>query len=241
MALKRIITAAVHAALAENVRSEYKQVGEEFHLDVEGEDFSHVVQKKGIAEQHRRAAEQKVEDLQAQLDEIRRGNLPKADVEALENSHRERYKTLETNMKAREAALTAEITRVMVNARADAISKDISTAPALLSPVIAARMQVIEKDGKFELQVKDKAGVAGVMSLDDLVTEIKGDTAYESVIIGSKANGGGAGGGGGEGGKGGGGVKDKKFNDLTDEERTAWYQRDRAGFLKAAAEARASA
>lgn len=236
MALKRILAAAAYALLNDAVKSEYKQVGEEYHLDVEGEDFSHVVQKKGIAEQHRRAAEQRVEELENTLNEMRRGNIPKGDVEALEASHNARYAARDKAATEREGVLMGAIEASMREGRALAIAKDISNAPDLLAPVLQNRMKVVEKDGRFELQVIDKLGVAGVMSLDDLVTEVKADARYASVIIGSKASGGagGAGGGGGSGGAGG-GSGEKKFSEMTEAERTEFYKRDPEGFRKAAA------
>lgn len=237
MALARIIAAAAYAVLNPAVQAEYKQVGEEYHLDVVGEDFSHVVQKKTIAEEHRKKAETKAEELQNQLDEIRRGNIPKADVEALENSHKERYNKAVKEAKEREAVLLGNISRVMVEGRAMALAKELSTAPDLLAPVIASRMQAVEGENGFELKVKDKAGVLGVMSLDDLTNEIKGDARYASVLIGSKGSGGGAGGAGGAGGGTGGG---KKLADMNDVERTEFYRRDPEGFRRAVAAQRAA-
>lgn len=99
----------------------------------------------------------------------------------------------------RESALVGTISELMVDARAvEAITKAKGSVRLLL-PVVKARAQVKETDGKFNLVVTDDKGVPQVrgtksepMTLDQLVEELKADKEYAGAFDGTGASGSGA-------------------------------------------------
>ncbi len=233
MALKRVLDNLDN--VPDDVKKEYVEKDGKFHLDLDGEDdnVKHLTTKKQIAEEHRTKAEKRAKELQDELDEMRRGAIPKADVEGLENSWKGKLTESEQKAKDRETALTKRLHKVLVEDRAEALARELSTTPSLLAPVIMRRLAVDEVDGEPVVRVKSADGKMSALTLDDLKTEIKGNTEYAAIMIGSKGNGGGAGGGnGGKSGSGAGG-NGRELKDMTDAERTEWYKRDPDGFRAA--------
>lgn len=242
MALARIL--ANLDGLPADVAKEYKKVGEEFVLDVSGDDNTALLNAKNHEKTARQAAEARARELQTaldttneQLDEMRRGAIPKGDVEALEGSWKTKLTAAETAAKAREKTLQGHLDGLLCDNVAISIASKISTAPDLLLPHIRARLQSEEVDGKMVTRVKDAAGLLSAATIEDLTTEISNDKRYASVIIGTK----GSGSGGADGEKGGKGGGSKKLSEMGDKERTELYKSDPATFNRLKAEAQAAA
>src|SRR5690606_19849293 len=115
-----------------------------FVLDVEGDDsettIAHLTQKKTIAEEHRTKAETKVRELQEMLDDMRRGNIPKSDVEALENSWKEKLDTAVELSKTEKAKLKRQLDKVLRDDTAHRLAAELATVPDLLVPAIVNRL-----------------------------------------------------------------------------------------------------
>lgn len=244
MALARILPNL--DGLSEDIKKEYKKVGEEYVLDVTGDDNTALLNAKNHEKTARQAAETRARELQTaldnqseQLDEMRRGAIPKADVAGLEESWKTKLTAAETAAKARETALSGHLDSLLCDNVAITIAGKISTAPELLLPHIRARLQSAEVDGKMTTRVKDVTGALSALTVDELVKEISNDPKYASVIIGSKASGAGGEGGGKDGDKGGGGGK-KKLSEMGDHERMSLYKTDRKEFDRLVAEQKSS-
>lgn len=232
MALKKILDKIDD--LPADVQKEYVQKDGKFVLQIDGDDsettINHLTQKKNIAEEHRTKAETKVRELQEMMDEMRRGNIPKSDVEALENSWKEKLANATELSKAEKNKLQKQLDKVLRTDTAHRLAAELATVPDLLVPAIESRLAVEEgDDGEVKIRVKDKDGKMSALTLDDLKAEIRGIEKYAPILIGSKGSGGGANGNHSPANPGG-----KKLSELNEQERRDWFERDPEGFRKAA-------
>lgn len=239
MALKKIIAQAAFDALNENVKVEYKKVGDEYHLDLDGDDSTQQIEhwkgKHRIAEEHRTRAERERDEAKEQKDAMHRGAIPKADVEALENSWREKVSKAEKERDEARAAHRTEVDGLTVGQTAARLSSELFIVPDVMESVIRSRLVSETIDGHRVVRVRGADGKPSAMSLDDLKKELKEDKRYAPILLGSKAAGGAGGGSGGAGGGAGGGSggADKKLHEMNDAERIEFAQRDPEGFKAA--------
>lgn len=237
MALKKVLKTL--DGLSDEVKKEYKAVGDEFHLDVDGDDstakIAHLEDKKRIAEEHREKAEKEARAAKDQLDEMRRGNLPKADVEALENSWKEKLDAEKTAREAAERTHKEEVASLTVGQEAQRIAAKLFVVPSVMVGEVRKRLTTEMVDGVRTVRVKDKAGKLSAATLDELEAELKATAEYAPILVGSKSSGGGAGGGGNGGGagNGGGGGATSELSKMSEKERAEFAQRDPAGFRAA--------
>lgn len=225
--LKRAIKSLEEAP--EAVRGFYKQVGDEFILQVDGKDVEDVTALKNAkdheknlrvaAERERDEARQQVTAITSERDTaVQERDAAKADkgkdVQALEQSWQDKLTAAEAKGQQAIAELTAEVERLLVTNTAASLAHEISTVPELFSDVIAKRLKV-EKgaDGKYFTRVLDAAGTPSASSLDDLKKELLANEKYAAIIISGKGSGGGAGGSGS-----GGGAAEKKWLEYSDAE-----------------------
>lgn len=234
MALKRVLESVDE--LSDDVKKEYvKKEDGKFHLDVDGEaeELNHLRTKKSIAEEHRTKAEKQRDDLAAELENIRKGAIPKGDVEALENSYKGKMIDAEAKHKERETKLVKQLHRATVGAQAEQIAAELFVAPHLLHAEVAKRLTVEEtEDGELRIRVKGADGKPSALTIEDLKTELRSDKRYETVLIGSKGTGSGANGANGRG-NGGGNSSGKKPHEMTESERNEFFKRDPEGFKRA--------
>lgn len=226
MALKKKLSKAEFDALPSDFQKEYKASGENFVLDIEGDDGIDWKHKRDIAEEHRRTAEAKATKAQDDLDEMRRANIPKNDVEALEASWKQKLTDAQTSAKAKED----ELNGVIANQTVGTVASDVASlflAPAAMIPMIRGRLKVEINNGVAVTRVLDKNGQPSAMSVEDLKNEFKADTGLAPVLVGSKASGGGA-----AANQGGGGGAGKKLKEMNDQERIAFYKADPAEFKR---------
>ncbi len=231
MALKRIITKAEFDALSDVLKTEYKASGENFALDIDGDDNIDWKRKREIEAEHRAKAEKKLADAQEELDNLRRGAIPKADVEALENSWKTKLQTRETELNTQVDMLNGVITNNTVKNTAKDIAQ-MFLAPAAVIPMITSRLKSEIVNGEAVTRVLDKNGQLSAMTIDDLKNEFKSDATFAPILVGSQASGGGAAGsGGGNPGAGG-----KKLKDMNDQERVTLFKSNRTEFDRLVAE-----
>ncbi len=199
-----------------DVAKEYKKVEQEgktvFLLDLDGyEDPAALKRAKDHEKEARKTAEKQAKDLatekeklQEEIDEMRRGNLPKADVDKLEASWK-------TKLAAKEAELTGKLTSAqkslqkhLVDNVATTLAAKISSAPAVILPHIRSRLAAEEVNGDFVTRVLDKDGKPSAMSIEELQKEFTENKDFAAILVGSRASGsGGSGSGAGSGGSGG--------------------------------------
>jgi len=237
----------------ETLRAEYKEQDGKFYLDIDGIDDHHGVgalrRAKEYEKDEARKAKLKATDLQTQLDkansdmeDLRKNGIPKGDVDALEQSYKDKYKKAEDKLNEKISALTQTLESHLLDGSAMKLATELAAKPEyveLLMPHIRNRMKLEAGESDAHVvRVLDKDGKPSALNMDDLKKELLGNKAFAAILTGSKAQGGGAG-----GGQGGGAAnyRNKKFNELTEAERKEWYKDDPEGF-KAASEAnRASA
>lgn len=231
MALKKVLDTL--DGLPAEVAKEYKEKDGKFYLDIDGDDsesrISHLTQKKQIAEEHRTKAEKRAQELQDELDNLRRGAIPKDDLEALEQSWKNKLTTTESQYKEQTAKLRKQLHKTLVEDTAQRIASELSTVPDLLAPTIANRLSIEETEsGDIRVRVKDAEGKPSASTLDDLKSEIRSIEKYAPILVGSKGSGGGANGTQTPGSSGG-----KKIADMSEQERVEFYKRDPEGFKQA--------
>lgn len=213
--------------IPEPVAKEYKEVDENgkkvFVLDVEGaflheEDIGPLKRARDHEKNARQAAEKLVKDastqietLQEELDNMRRGAIPKGDVEKLEGSWKEKLAKREAELTGERDSALGTLRTLLVDNIAQSIASKISTAPDLILPHVKSRL-VAEKTAEgYVTRVLDKDGKPSAASIEELQKELTADKRFSAIIVGSKASGGGAAGGGGGSGSGA-PVVDPKFN-----------------------------
>lgn len=219
--------------LNDNIKALYKQGdGGKFYLEIDGVDelpaFGGMRRAK---EQERdahnttttklRDATTKIEQLQAELDEIHRGNVPKGDVARLEQSWKDKLATREAELTGKLDTLIKRVQTLLVDNVAQSLASKISTAPDLLLPHITKRLTVETDGDNLVTRVLDNTGKLSALTVEDLEKELMSNKSFAPILVGSKANGSGANGGGGGGGSG-----NKKFSQLTEPERVALFNSD---------------
>lgn len=233
MALKKKLTKAEFDALPSAFQSEYKASGENFVLDIEGDDGIDWKAKRDIEVEHRKKAEKKVETVQEEIDNLRRGAIPKDDVEALETSWK--TKLTEAQQKHKDELDARDM--VIANTTVTSVAKEMAgmfMAPAAMIPMIRSRLKSEITNGVAITRVLDKNGQPSALTVEDLKNEFKADPELAAVIVGGKGSGGG---GGKEGGSGG---ADKKLEDMNGEERTALLRSDPVKFRKLVADSKST-
>lgn len=246
MALKAVLEKL--DGVPESLRSEYKEQDGKFYLDIDGLDDHHGVgalkRAKDYEKEDARKAKEKVTTLTADLEkaqndltELRKNGIPKADVDALENSYKEKYGKKEKELTDQIATLTGSLEKHLLDGSATKLAAEIAAKPEyvdLILPHIRNRMKLEDGEGGAHVvRVLDKDGKPSAANVEDLKKELLGNKAFAAILTGSKAAGGGA-----NGGKGGSATNrfNKKFGELTTAERTEWHAEDPAGF-KAASDA----
>jgi hypothetical protein len=238
MALKSKITKAEFDALSDVLKAEYKvgnSAGDQYVLDTDeatallaARDAMKRERDEAAAERDRLKAEKDAKDAEVQAAKDAEARA-KGDTAALDSSWQTKLDKQKADDKAVIDGLNATIRNLTVNSAAKALANDISIAPELLEDAIAKRLKPEINDGVAITRVLDKDGKPSAMSLDELKQEFVANPKYAAIIKGSNASGGGATGGG-SGGSAPGTITGKKFNTLTEAERTALYKSDPAKF-----------
>jgi hypothetical protein len=208
--------------LPEPIAKEYKLIEVDgkktYQLDVEGmEDTGALKRAKDHEKNARQTAEKvakelaaKQEELQEELDQMRRGAIPKGDVEKLEGSWKEKLAKKETELTSERDAALGTLRTLLVDNIAQSIATKISNSPDLMLPHIKARLTTEKTSDGYVTRVLDNTGKPSALSIEELQKELTTDKRFSAIIIGSKASGGGAAGGSGAGS--GAPVVDPKFN-----------------------------
>jgi hypothetical protein len=218
MALKAILENV--DGLPEDVKKEYKKGDDgKFHLDVDGIDshpgvavlkrsMDNAKSERTAAQTEARTAREALQAAQDELDNLRRGAIPKADVEALETSWKNKLKTATDESTAKITKLTGAVDKNVRQAAAASLAAEVFLNPALGLPHVLPRLTVVEDGDDFVVKVLDTAGKPSALTLDEFKKEILQNKDLAPILRGTRASGGGAGGGAG----GGGAPSDKDFD-----------------------------
>lgn len=244
MALKSKITKAEFDALADPLKEHYKASGDNYLL--ESDEANELRAAKDRESEARRLEKERADRLQAEKDtaetariEAERQTAIKAkDITTLEASYKATQETAVAAERVKTERRENQLRDLLVENKAAELANEISTSPTLILPHIQKRLRA-ELDGdKPVTRVLDDKGEVSAKTIDDLKKELVDNPAFKAIIKASNASGGGAGGGSGSGGGAGDG---KKFNDLTEAERTALYHSNPTRFNELAQAAKAGA
>lgn len=198
-------TLASLEGLAPELAKLYVKSGDNFVLDIEGEEDVGAL-KRALEREREAAKTAKAElttlntRLSAIEEEAAKSKAKAGDVTALEESWKKKMADAEATLKADIATRDRFIQEQLVTNVAGGIAKDISTAPDLLMPHILKRLAVEVVDGKPVTRVLDKDGKPSASTVQELAKEFVANPTFAAVITASKAAGGGAAGGGSGGG-----------------------------------------
>jgi hypothetical protein len=220
MALKT--TLETIEGLPEPIAKEYKLTEVDgkkvYQLDLDGvEDTGALKRAKEHEKSARQAAEKQAKELaarqeaiQEELDQMRRGAIPKGDVEKLEGSWKDKLAKKEAELTGERDAALGTLKTLLVDNVAQSLASKISNSPDLMLPHIKARLMTEKTAEGYVTRVLDKEGKPSALSIEELQKELTTDKRFAAIIIGSKASGGGATGGSGAGS--GAPVVDPKFD-----------------------------
>lgn len=141
------------------------------------------------------------ERLQEELDAMRRGAIPKGDVEGLEKSWAKKLQDRETALTAeRDAALGTLRTLLVDNVAVQLANKiTVEGSADLMIPHIKGRLTTEHTSEGYVTRVLDAQGKPSAMSIEELQKDLSADPRFKAIIRGSKASGSGASGANGNG------------------------------------------
>src|SRR5574340_1027541 len=163
-----------------DVQKEYKESEHEgkkvFVLDIEGaEDTGALKRAKDYETAGRQEAEKKLKDetgrvdqLQNEIDEMRRGNIPKGDVEKLEKSWKDKMAAKEAELIAdRDSALGTVRTLLVDNVATAMAAKLAGDHSDLILPHIKNRLTTEKTSTGYITRVLDKDGKPSASSIEE--------------------------------------------------------------------------
>lgn len=191
MALKKKITKEEYAKLAEHFKGEYKADGDNFILDVEGEEDTGELRRAN--ERNKAAAKEekkRADEAQAKLDALGDEGARKAgDIVTLEKSFNEKLKL---EIEKRENVINkqkAHIQTQLVDNVAHKLASELSDSPKLLLPHIKARLSADFDGEEPQTRVLDAMGKLSAFTVDDLKKEFSTSKDFSAIIRVSKASG----------------------------------------------------
>ncbi len=188
-------------ALSEELQKLYKSQGEDYVLQVEGLPEKEEKDESGLVKKNRELLDEvkqfkaKAREKEEAEEKAKQEALKKqGDLDALEKSWNEKLAKIEAEKQAEIDKLKSSLDGLLVDNVAQSIASEIGLkgSEAILIPHIKQRLAVEEKDGQHITTVRDVLGKPSALTLDELKTEFIGNPAFAPVIVGSKANGGGA-------------------------------------------------
>lgn len=183
--------------MPEALRPEYEEKEGSFTLRLEGhEDVLIPVEKKNLAEQHRREAEKNLADAQKREKDLLE-KLEKADnskeIEKIRQQHQADLDKIKTEFEEKDKANRAKAHQAMIQEEATKfVSKHFTAATSAVERLYAARLTVEDVDGQSVLRVLNDDGTRSVHSIDQLQKEILANEDFKPIIKASEASGGGA-------------------------------------------------
>lgn len=198
--------------LPEDVKKEYKKGDDgKFHLDIDGIDDHPGVKslknamvnakaERTTAQDEAKKAKADLEAATNELDDMRRGAIPKGDVEALEKSWQKKLDTAVGERDGKITRLTGAVDKNVRQAAAASLAAELFVNPALGLPHVLPRLAVAEEGEDYTVKVLGDDGKPSALTLDDFKKELLQNKDLAPILRGTRASGGGAGGGQGGGG-----------------------------------------
>lgn len=194
MALKKKITKEAFEKLPDVLKSEYVANGDDYVLDVDGEEDTGAL-KRAKDREKQRADElaTQIKDLQSKLDALDTNDARKrGDIDALTKSYEKKIEDLKTELGGKLTKSQEFARKTLIDETAKSMAVSISTVPSLMTKAIKERLLVDFDGDEPALKILDASGKLSAFSLDDLKKDFLTNKEYSSILIGSKASGGGA-------------------------------------------------
>jgi len=239
--LKHKITAAEFAAFPEVLKAYYKQEGNDYLLqtdtatELQNANTRLKIEKDGLQNQVT-GLTTNITTLTAEVTDLRS---KKSDVLSLENTHKAQVAGLQQSHETQLKKKDTQLHKLLVTNTAAQIAANLAGENAhLLQPVIEKRLAAdLTADEPFVYVIDEKGVKTDVkLNLQDatkcgLSKELVDSKKFSAILIASKASGST---GSNNNSRPTGIPKDKKFNELSESERTAWWKADPKGFNDAA-------
>lgn len=224
--LKRKITPVEFAALADHLKTEYKESGGAYLVDLD-EAWPDVTGLKTALEhekQHRLTATGRVTALEGELATAKAA--ASGDTKALDESYKKKLDDKDKEHKAALKTMRSHVERVLVDDVISNMAKEISTDPDLMLPHLKGRIKLEETgDGQFITRVLDEGGQPSALSVNEFKQFIVDNPKFAKIVVASKASGGGASGSQQKPNAGG-----KKLSEMSESEKVKLYKENRPEF-----------
>jgi hypothetical protein len=193
MALAFRITKTAYEKLADDIKSHYEADGDKHYaLEVTG------LEDNGALKRAKERAEEEAVDLKTELKEAQKelktlkdaGGEGGQDVARLTRSHERKIASLTEKHTERETKLQAFIKKNLVESKAEALAKEISTVPALMTKHLMERMDALFDGDEPALVIMGKDGKPDpAMTVDKLKAEVLANAEFKPILIANKATG----------------------------------------------------
>lgn len=195
MTLKRKIDKATFDKLSKDLQAEYVEKDDEYILDLYGgnddDDNGALRRAKARAVQERKDAEKRAKEAEAKLAELDDNDARKSgDIEKLEASWKSKLDAQKAESDATINSKDAFISSTLIDNVANAMAAKISTSPALILPHIKSRLQADLSGDAPTMKYLDASGNS--TTAEALEKEFVDNKDFASIIVASKAKGGGA-------------------------------------------------
>jgi hypothetical protein len=236
--LKRKISAAEFNGLHDEVKKFYAKEGEGYLLQADdATELKNAVERERLEKE---GLKLQVTTLTRTNSELSTENVTlknkSGDVLAIERSWEGKLAAQKNEYDGKLEKKDKQLHKVLVKKTAESLATEMAGENAhLLSPIIEARLQADTSTEDATVRILDAEGKPSAFKIEDLKKELVDSKKYGAILIANRAGG---------SATGNNNVRpkgipaDKKFKELTQDERIAWHKEDPAGFAKAAEESR---
>lgn len=235
--MKSKLTAAEFAALSDEMKKVYKLNGEHYLLELTDSDSEMGSLRRSLdrVRLDHTSEKTRADRLQKQYDDVIADPKKAQDVQALEASYKAQLKDKDEAHSKVVTAKDGAIEKLTVKQTALTIATKLAGDKAeVLLPHIQARLQADLTGTEPVTRVLDKDGKLSAMTYEQLEKEFVDNKNFGNIIIASKGSGGA--GSNGERTRPAAVPKDKKFGELSSDERVTWATEDPKGFKQASDE-----
>ena len=196
--MKFILTPDEFKALSEDTQKEYTESNGAYTLTLEGHE-EHLIPKakKDLAEQHRKAAEVKLAEVESreakllkQLEDSKGGS---KEIEEIRTNAQAEIDRIKTEYAERDAAQRAEVNKGLIAVEAEKFAQEHFIAPSLIKDKFASRLTVVDVNGTPVIRTLDADGKESIATVQDVQKEFLANKEYSAIVKGSQGSGGSAG------------------------------------------------
>ncbi len=194
MALKKKITKEEFDKLSDVLKAEYKADGNDYVLDVDGdEDTGALKRAKDREKQRADDLDKQIKELQKKLDDLDTNDARKrGDIDTLTKSYEKKIEDLKAELNGKLSKSQEFAKKTLLDGTAMKLATKISTVPGLMAKAIKDRLAVDFEGDEPTLRILDNEGKISALKIEDLEKEFLTNKEFASILIGSKASGGGA-------------------------------------------------